>query len=62
MIHVETLQKTPEGVRAFLALPRRLYRKDPYWVPPMRRIEYHHLIGAPQSLAQRPARAVSGIR
>ena len=45
MIHVETLQKTPECVRAFLALPKRLYRKDPYWVPPMRRMEFHHLIG-----------------
>ncbi len=45
MIHVETLQKTPEGVRAFLALPKRLYRKNPYWVPPMRRLEFHHLIG-----------------
>ena len=45
MIHVETLQKTPEGVRAFIALPRRLYRKDPYWVPPMKRMELHHLIG-----------------
>ncbi len=45
MIHVETLQKTPEGVRPFLALPRRLYRKDPYWVPPMKRMELHHLIG-----------------
>ena len=45
MIHVETLQKTPEGVRAFLTLPKRLYRKDPYWVPPMKRMELHHLIG-----------------
>jgi GNAT superfamily N-acetyltransferase len=45
MIHVETLQKTPDGVRAFLALPKRLYRKDPYWVPPMKRMELHHLIG-----------------
>ena len=45
MIHVETLQKTPDGVRAFLALPKRLYRKDPYWVPPMKRMEIHHLIG-----------------
>ncbi|HPF87448.1 MAG TPA: hypothetical protein PK537_05250 [Candidatus Limiplasma sp.] len=45
MIHVETLQKTPEGVRAFLALPKRLYRKDPYWVPPMKRMEMYHLIG-----------------
>lgn len=45
MIHVETLQKTPEGVRQFLALPKRLYRKDPYWVPPMKRMEFHHLIG-----------------
>ena len=45
MIHVETLQKTPDGVRAFLALPKRLYRKDPFWVPPMKRMELHHLIG-----------------
>ncbi len=45
MIHVETLQNTPAGVRAFLALPKRLYRKDPYWVPPMRRLEFHHLFG-----------------
>ena len=35
MIHVKALEKTQKGIRDFLDLPYRLYRKDPNWVPPL---------------------------
>ena len=35
MIHVEKLDKTSLGLKCFLELPYRLYRKDKNWVPPM---------------------------
>lgn len=35
MIHVERLEKNRRGIRSFLDLPYRLYRKDANWTPPM---------------------------
>lgn len=35
MIHVRTLEKTAKGLRAFMDLPYRLYRKDNNWIPPV---------------------------
>ncbi len=45
MIHVEILEKTQKGIRDFMDLPRRLYRKDPYWVPPMHSMQLRLLLG-----------------
>lgn len=45
MIHVEMLEKTKKGIRVFLELPRRLYRKDRNWVPPMYGMQLRLLLG-----------------
>jgi len=45
VIHVETLEKTKKGIRDFMALPRRLYRGDPNWVPPMYGMQLRLLLG-----------------
>lgn len=45
MIHVEMLEKTKKGIRVFLELPRRLYRKDTNWVPPMYGMQLRLLLG-----------------
>ena len=45
MIHVEMLEKTQKGIRDFMRLPHRLYRKDPYWVPPMYAVQFNLLLG-----------------
>ncbi len=45
MIHVEMLEKTKKGIRDFMDLPRRLYRKDPNWIPPMYGMQLRLLLG-----------------
>lgn len=45
MIHVAMLEKTGKGIRDFMELPRRLYRGDPYWVPPMVEMQRKLLLG-----------------
>ncbi len=45
MIHVEVLEKTQKGVRDFMQLPYRLYRKDGNWVPPMYSTQLKSLLG-----------------
>lgn len=45
VIHVEMLEKTKRGIRDFMELPYRLYRKDPYWVPPMYGMQFKLLLG-----------------
>ena len=45
MIHVEMLEKTKKGIRDFMDLPRKLYRKDPNWVPPMYNMQLRLLLG-----------------
>jgi GNAT superfamily N-acetyltransferase len=45
MIRVETLEKTKTGLRDFLDLPQRIYRKDPNWVPPMYSMQRGMLLG-----------------
>lgn len=45
MIHVERLEKTKKGIRDFMELPHRLYRKDSNWIPPMYRMQLKLLLG-----------------
>ena len=45
MIHVKALEKTQKGIRDFLDLPYRLYRKDPNWVPPLYAAQSRSLLG-----------------
>ncbi|HNW85920.1 MAG TPA: hypothetical protein PLP25_06760 [Candidatus Limiplasma sp.] len=45
MIHVEMLEKTKKGIRDFMNLPHRLYRKDPNWIPPMYTMQLRLLLG-----------------
>ena len=45
MIHVEMLEKTKLGIRDFMKLPYRLYRKDANWVPPMYGMQLKQLLG-----------------
>ena len=45
MIRVERLEKTKKGIRDFMELPRRLYQKDPNWIPPMHGVQLRLLLG-----------------
>lgn len=45
MIHVEVLDKTQKGIRDFMELPYRLYRKDKNWVPPIYDMQLRSLLG-----------------
>ena len=50
MIHVETLEGTPRGLRDFLRLPTRLYRKDANWVEQLSRTQVRALLDATSPL------------
>lgn len=54
MIHVEMLEKTKKGIRDFMDLPRRLYRQDPNWVPPMYGMQMKLLLGENNPLLSGP--------
>lgn len=45
MLHVREMEKTPKGIREFLRLSYRLYRKDPNWVPPLYGTVMRSLLG-----------------
>ena len=45
MIHVETLEKTQKGLKDFMQLPYRLYKKDRNWVPPLYGMQLRQLLG-----------------
>ena len=45
MIYVREIEKTQKGIREFLDLSYRLYRKDPNWVPPLYGTVMRSLLG-----------------
>lgn len=54
MIHVEALEQTQKGLRDFLDLPFRLYKKDSNWVPPLYDMQFHSLLGSENPLLAGP--------
>lgn len=45
MLHVEILEPSQRGLKDFMGLPYRLYRKDPNWVPPLYSMQLRSLLG-----------------
>ena len=54
MIHVEALEQTQKGIKDFMDLPFRLYRKDANWVPPLYEMQFHSLLSKDNTLLAAP--------